>query len=449
MSLAPSTNPRVLLSTAYRGGLRDFYDPSGANFVHRPHFALPRTVSPALRFLKQNIPEIEILEFPLWRQYVDKLAQGWDVVGFSFFHHDLDKVREMAREARRRGVKTIIAGGYGALCAETGEFADRIYKGYAEDQLCWELFGRRPERLLHPPLAMSFELNLPPSIPLKKVGYLFTQRGCPYRCSFCQAQAHAPVPTRIPLESIRQVLLRYREDGINEVWVFDETFYLFPSHSEAVIDMLNDMGFYWWVQTRMDLAMEHMDDWADRGMTVLGVGLESVNDDVLRSIGKRIDLDLITQFRQRAARRQVGAMAYCMIGYEQDSAASIIRDYHRLRKLAFDLYQLTVITPFPQTPQWDDLARRYGIFENNPANFDARHLVWNHPSLTPRQVEALLELGMSALNVPWGHYGRGMIRLANRRFSDKGLRFLWEELFRPPIHALRFKERRQHFFTRN
>ena len=122
---APSTNPRVLLTTAYRDGPRDFYDPSGANFVHTPHFALPRTVSPALRFLKQNVPGLHILEFPLWHEYERALGRGWDVVGFSFFQHDLDRVRRMARRAREAGVGTVIAGGYGALAPETAEFGPR------------------------------------------------------------------------------------------------------------------------------------------------------------------------------------------------------------------------------------------------------------------------------------------------------------------------------------
>jgi len=440
----PTTNPKILLTTAYRRSRNDYYDVVGANFVRTPRFAIPRTISSGLRFIKQNVPDIEIMEYPLWHEYTAKLAEGWDVVGFSFFQHDIGEALEMAAEARRQGIKEIWAGGYGALDPVAEEFADRVFYGYTEEQLLAEFFGRKLDRLLHPPLVWPLNINLPPAIPYKKLGIINTQRGCPYRCTFCQTPIHCPQPSRIPLESIEEILAYYRTVGINEIWIFDETFYTFPSHSEAVIDMLARYDMHWKPMTRADLCLEHLDSWADRGMVMASVGVESVNNEMLTKIGKRTNIELVQEFRRRTIEKKVFVLAYYMLGYEEDTYESILRDIEFIREnLWFDLFQLTVMTPYPRTPLWYDLESRYGIFEHDYHKFDARHLVWNHPNISPRQMDKLLRMVMAHLNIPMRNYVKGLIGLGQRRVRQKKFGFLWDDVARPFLHSLRYNERKQ------
>jgi hypothetical protein len=59
-----SVSPRVLFTTVYRNE-KEPYDYIGSNSRSRWfRFRWPRNQSFGLRFLKQNIPEIEIAEFP-------------------------------------------------------------------------------------------------------------------------------------------------------------------------------------------------------------------------------------------------------------------------------------------------------------------------------------------------------------------------------------------------
>ncbi|MBD3285203.1 radical SAM protein [candidate division WOR-3 bacterium] len=437
------TAPRILITTAYRHSPRDFYDAVGANFYRTPRFAFMRTVSTSLRFLKQNLPEIEIMEFPRWNEYVKKLAEGWDVVGFTFFQHDLAEVLEMVTQARKQGVKEIWAGGYGGLSEEAEEFADRIWYGYVEEKMSAEIFGRRLDRIVHPPIVIPVNIVWPPMLPYKKVGLLFTQRGCPFRCTFCQTPVHSPRPSRLPLESIEEVLAYYRKTGINELFILDETFYTFPSHSEKVLDLLAKYKFHWWVQSRADLTLEHIRSWTERGMVNVGFGVESVNDEILKKIGKRTNLDVMRAFREATRKHRIFTMAFYMIGYEEDTVESVLRDYKVLYDIGFDAHQLTVLTPYPKTPQWFEFKDRYGIFEKDYHKHDARFLIWNHPNITPAQMQFLSRVGMGYLNVPMRNYGAGIIRMVQKRIYQKGFKFLWDDLARPFLHSLAFNERRQ------
>lgn len=94
---------RVLFTTAYRNSSEP-YDYIGANTRSWFRFYWPRIQSFGLRFLKQNIPEIEILEFPTWDEYEKKLQEGWDVVGLSFYLSETHEAVEMAEEIGRAHV---------------------------------------------------------------------------------------------------------------------------------------------------------------------------------------------------------------------------------------------------------------------------------------------------------------------------------------------------------
>ena len=212
------SDPKILFTTPYRHHGEGFFDEVGANFVRTPYVGMPQTTSPSLRFLKQNVPGIEILEFPTWQEYTSKIAEGWDVVGVSFLHRNLAEIIEMVAHARHKGVREIWAGGYGALSEEAQGFADRVFHGYAEETLHEELTGRKLERIRHPPVVVPLMLTFSSrTVPMGKLGYIFSQRGCPNKCTFCQTPVHTPRPYRMPLESIEEVLRYYRSVGINEV----------------------------------------------------------------------------------------------------------------------------------------------------------------------------------------------------------------------------------------
>ena len=63
---------------------------------------------------------------------------------------------------------------------------------------------------------------------------------------------------------------------------------------------------------------------------------------------------------------------------------------NRLRKFNLDLYQICVMTPFPKTKLWGYISKEYGIFDYNWQNYDAKHLVWNHPNIKPEEMNSLL-----------------------------------------------------------
>ena len=101
---------RVLLTTRCRdSGIYDYYR-ENAPRDFRWRFSMPRRISFGLRFLRQNVPGISILEYPTRPEYSAQLRREWDAVGFSFYLDETNDILDMAEEARAMGISQVWGG---------------------------------------------------------------------------------------------------------------------------------------------------------------------------------------------------------------------------------------------------------------------------------------------------------------------------------------------------
>ncbi|MBN2381210.1 radical SAM protein [candidate division WOR-3 bacterium] len=441
-----SSNPKVLLCTAYRRFPGDYLDYVGENVYLTPRVSFKRKASPGLRFLKQNVPEIETLEFPLWHQYVRKLKEGWDVVGFSFFENEIAEVARMADEARRQGVRELWAGGYGALDEAIPRMVDRVFVGAAEDQVA-QAFGRRvpQDQIQHPVMTwpLAFE---PGSIPYLVIGLLYTERGCPFKCTFCQTPVFDRHRFNINIESIERVVRHYHKRGITDILILDEIFGISPQFADKLTLILARYKMRWWAQSRAALFLRHLDTWYERGLRFPLIGVETMSQRSLDSISKSQKLEEALELVRRTREKPgMYRMVYYMIGYEHETVESTLEDVRSLKSVGFDAHQVNIITPFPKTPLWSDIQKNYGIFDRTYRHYDAKYLVWNHPHISASAMHYLLNTTIATLNKPFDIYGKGFARLIRERFASDGLRFIWRDVIKAPSVAATFNHRRQVF----
>jgi radical SAM superfamily enzyme YgiQ (UPF0313 family) len=420
------SDKRVLLTTVYANGQYYDYVETNASFPFRMTWI--RKTSYGLRFLKQNVPEVEILEYPTREEYLRRLEEGWDVVGFSFYLNEIPEILEMAGLARRKGVGELWAGNYGALTPAVQPHFDRIFRGYAEEEVA-SFFARRIREVVHPPLLGTVGTTL--GLKLAPVGVLFTTRGCPMGCKFCQTPIFCPRPKTLSLRSIRGVLECYRELGVRYVIILDENFGLFRSHAEEVAHMLGEYGFMWGPMIRADLLSEKLEEWRGLGMRGALFGIESFDQRVLDDLEKRERVEAVKEVIRRIRLtwgrpgRGIGGIGYYMIGHEEETRESIKGALRELKEFNPGFVQLCILTPLPGTPLWRHLEEEYGIFERDWHRFDCKHLVWNHPHLSPREMEGLLTWGMREVNST--HLFRHLLLRSPEYLGNPGfyLRNLW------------------------
>jgi radical SAM superfamily enzyme YgiQ (UPF0313 family) len=408
--------PRILLTTRCRdSGLYDYFRENAPRHF-RWRFGMPRRISFGLRFLRQNVPGISILEYPTRSEYSAQLRRGWDAIGFSFYLEETNHILDMAQEARDRGIPQLWAGNYGALTPSVQSTFDQVFTGYSEEALARQL-DTPLEEIQHPPLISEFRFPGGWRIP---VGVLFSSRGCSFRCTFCQTTAFAPQPKPISLESIDRVLCFYTQHGVRFVLMLDENFGNLPAHAEAVIELLARHRVRWLVQSRVDLFLRNFDNWRSCGMEGALFGIESFHQEILKQMHKNEKVQAAFELVERLNRHGIYAHGYYIIGLPSETPESIAEDLRTLGSLELDVTQITIVTPHPQTEMWRDLASNYGIFEKDWSKFDTKHLVWNHPHCAPGVLESLLEQGFRNCYGPdW--LKRTMKKFVAKRWSDRDL----------------------------
>ncbi|UCF08860.1 MAG: radical SAM protein [Thermoplasmata archaeon] len=388
---------KVLFATAYIRDRSDLYNWMQSNVTYRSRLHAERTISAGLRFIKQNMPVIEILEYPTWDAYVHKLREGFDIVGFSFYLNETHELIDMIRKARDMGIPEIWGGNYGVLTKEVQSHFDRIFTGYSEIEI-GEALGYEVGNIVHPPLIVPVGFS---GMNLTWMGVLFTTRGCGLACRFCQTPTFANKISTLPMESIERVLAYYRKMGIGFVIILDEFFGMKSQHAKAVIELLKKYRMLWWCMTRADLIAKKYNSWnADGklGLAGVGLGLESFNQDVLEKINKKEEAEDIIESVNFLSKKNVGVIGYYMIGFDCETRDSIKTDLENLAALKLAAAQICIIMPLPATPLWDEIEENYGIFEKDWHKFNAKHLVWNHPSISSEEMKDLLNYGLSKSN---------------------------------------------------
>jgi radical SAM superfamily enzyme YgiQ (UPF0313 family) len=401
--------PKILLTTRCRdSGLYDYFR-ENAPRGFRWRFGMPRRISFGLRFLRQNIPGISILEYPTRAEFSAQLRRGWDAVGFSFYLEETKDILNMAAEARAAGIPELWAGNYGALTPSIQSQFNRVFASYSEEALA-RVLGLALDEIQHPPLISEFRFPGGWSIP---VGVLFSSRGCSFRCTFCQTTAFAPQPKPVSLDSLDRVLRFYTEHGVRFVLMLDENFGNLPSHAESVIELLARHGLRWLVQSRVDLFLRNFDKWQQAGMEGALFGIESFHQEILKQMHKNEKVQAAFELAERLNRAGLYAQGYYIIGLPSETPESIAEDLQTLASLELDVTQITIVTPHPQTEMWHDLESNYGIFEKDWSRFDTKHLVWNHPHCAPVVLESLLEQGFRNC------YGAAWLKRTVKKFVAK------------------------------
>ncbi|TET22631.1 MAG: radical SAM protein [Candidatus Stahlbacteria bacterium] len=444
-----STNPKVLLCTSYRRYKNDYFSVSGIVSA----FKFPRArsfcrISPGLRFIKQNVPQVEILEHPLWYEYVEKLKEGWDVVGFSFYQKQIGEIIRMIEEARRHGIKEIWAGNYGALDYSIPSLVDRVFIGSAEDKIA-RVFGRCvPDNEVEHP-AMMVHFSLFPALRHLTFGMIYTAHGCPFECTFCQNTAFVKRHFTINFTSIKRVLEYYHKLGISEIVVLDELFGIYPKFADKITNLLARYKFRWWALSRASIFLANLDTWYERGLRLPSIGVESLKQDALDIVRKKQKVWQVLEFARRTREKPgMYRIAAFMVGYENMTAEETIEDAIQLKKVGFDAHTANIITPFPQTQLWDELDSKYGIFDRTYRHYDVKHLVWKHPLISSTQMHYLAKSVRAFLNRPFDVYRSGLKRLFWEELRAQGPRFLWQNLVKGPINTLSIDDRKQFFFPK-
>lgn len=322
-----------------------------------------------------------------------------DVVGVSFMTAVAPRAYEIAREFRRRG-KFTVAGGYHPTFRpeEAAARFDAVVAGDAEGlwpRVLEDFAAGRPERIYRhdtlPDLAEvpvpRRDLTAPWARHYATTHAVQTGRGCRHGCRFCSVTAfHRQTYRHRPLE---QVLEELRSVPRHFMFV-DDNIVADPDYARALFTAMAPLRKRWVSQCSLRIADDpELLALARRaGCVGLFVGLESLSAANLEGVGKTVNTERDMAERIRAIRRaRIGVQAAVIVGLDHDGVDVFRRTLGFLQQLRVDALQLSILTPLPGTPLFDEFEAAGRITDPDWSRYDFRHVVIAPAAMSPRDLQ--------------------------------------------------------------
>ena len=364
-----------------------------------------------LHFLKANVSSIDIIEYPTWKELEEKLKYGnYEIVGISFYTCGYPHVLKLISMCRKYNIKEVWGGNYGVLTPGIEQYFDRVFIGNAESQIKLLVEGEPLSAIKHP--VMYSDAGF--SSFKKKVGYLYTARGCGLKCSFCVTPKFAPELMKTPINEIIRVLDVYKEHGVGYIMIQDETFLQDIAHSYMVIRELSKRGFLWYATTRADHIKGHIREFMDQGMISVYMGIESVNSENLKRVGKQQNANTVFSVVEELKNAGCSVTGTYILCFENDTVDSIYKDIQVLNTLELYVCVFMILTPFFGSAIYKEMKRKGMIVETDPTKYDDLNLVWKHPNIKPNEAKDLIEYAVKNTCHPVNYYKKKVLLKWNR-----------------------------------
>jgi len=358
-----------------------------------------------------------------------------DVVGFSCMMENFPHGLHLAGQFKRNFSSTIVFGGvYPSTFFDMiqREEIDYLVAGEGENTFCELLnhlenpksgppeqinglvFQRDGQTVVAPPrerirdldsLPLPIREGLPihryrmrgfrrPLFRQKRMLSINTSRGCPYDCFFCSSPAHwsrlqIRRSTGSIIEELRHLIETY---GITNVFFRDEDSI---SNRAAAIELCRALvqerfGVTWMAMGRSNEVNEELADWLARsGCEILLMGVETMDEEASREVGKPIDPKQVIQAVKLLHKRRIIALLCFIIGFPWDDRKSIIRSNRINRKIPLLFFAYTIATPFPSTRLWKQAVGE-GLLEiEDPGKFNTHQAVMRTRHLSRKELTGL------------------------------------------------------------
>ncbi len=252
---------------------------------------------------------------------------------------------------------------------------------------------------------------------------MICSRGCPYRCSFCDAfKTHGrKARVRSPKNIVDEMENNYKKYGVKDFSIRDSTFVLDKKWVEEICDDIQKRGLKisWRCNSRVDTLDETiLRKMKKSGCHVLGIGVESGSQEVLNRIKKGITPQQVIDAFKIIDKVGIRAIGFFMIGNPGDNPENVRKTIELAKKVNPDFAHFAICTPFPNTELYD-WALETGALKNKHwymkkvEKWMGYHLQLGYitlPGLNPKQQEELL-------------------KKANKEFYFR-LRYLWKAIKR-------------------
>lgn len=233
----------------------------------------------------------------------------------------------------------------------------------------------------------------------EKFAVMVSTRGCPHTCEFCTSplmggyKGYRMRTNEDVVQEIRWLIGKY---GVEEVQFLDDNFFVSKPRVKRLLRVLAQE----FPQTVFSVpagtevnALDHevVDLMAAANFHKVSLAVEAGDPTVQNAhVDKKVQVERVPEIVSYIRSRGLQTRALFMIGFPDETREQINRTVEMALTLDVDDFYISLCTPLPGTPLYDDCVRRGLLYEDFDVN-DLRYSIANIklPDVTREELEAI------------------------------------------------------------
>ena len=232
-----------------------------------------------------------------------------------------------------------------------------------------------------------------------RVIYYESSRGCPYRCSYCLSSIDKKVRLR-DIEIVKEELQFFLDHQVKQVKFVDRTFNCDHNHAMAIWQYIKEhdngvTNFHFEISA--DILREDEIELLNSlrpGLAQLEIGVQSVNEDTLCAINRRMDVERLEEIVAKLRRGDNIHLHLDLIaGLPYEDYDSFVTSFNRVYKMKPEQLQLGFLKVLKGSPMAEK-AEEYGIVYLDKPPYEVLYTNWlsYEEVVRLKQIEEMVEM---------------------------------------------------------
>jgi len=158
--------------------------------------------------------------------------------------------------------------------------------------------------------------------------FLFTSRGCPYRCAYCHDILGKTIRLRSPEKVLEEIDYLVKTKGVRELMIVDDCFNFNLDHAKRICDLIVERGIDVSISFPNGLRADRMDHELIRKLKAAGCyavtyAIESGSPRIQKLIRKNLNLDKASEVIKMTDREGIITQAFFMLGFPGETLQEI------------------------------------------------------------------------------------------------------------------------------
>jgi len=233
--------------------------------------------------------------------------------------------------------------------------------------------GKLVETEMQPLIAELDDIRMPARdlLNIAKHSYIFSSRGCPYKCTFCASTRFWDKVRLFSAEYVvREIKELYEKYDVRLISFFDDLFIINKSRLAEIAQLLKKEGLHgkikYFCSCRANLVNDEVAALLKEiGVVSVGLGLESGCERTLKFLkGSSINVEHNRNAVVTLKKHGIAINASFVIGSPDETEAEMMETYRFIKSVPLYLIDIYVLTPLPGTPIWEYALER-GLVSND------------------------------------------------------------------------------------